>query len=96
VLYEFLFKHFLKGAAVSKSPLSQLQQQRLVPFSEVVKVTQPGYSVAFTHDNTLAEAGATFSSPEKAEQHLRQKLGQNPALAGSLHVIPSTELEEAA
>lgn len=96
LLYEFLFKHFVKGAAVSKSPLSQVQKQRLVPFTEVVKVASPEYSVAFTHDNTLAEVGATFSSPETAQQHLAEKVGRDPSLAGRLHVVPNSELEEAA
>lgn len=96
VLQEFLFKHFLKGAAVSKSPLSQAQKKRLVPFETTVKVAAAEYSVAFNDDNTRVGPEATFSSQAKAEQYMQRRIAEDPTLGGKLHVIPNTELEDAA
>jgi hypothetical protein len=95
-LYEFLFQHFLAGAAVSKSTLSQQYKQRLVPFDQRVEIKDHQYSVAFNHDNTLFTQGASFTSQQKAEQYMRQRVQAEPGLAARLHVIPNTELEEAA
>jgi hypothetical protein len=95
LLHEFLFRHFLAGAAVSKSALSQQQKKRMVPFEQVVAIKANEYSVAFNHDNTRISAAASFSSHEKADQHMKQQIQVDPSLADRVHVIPNTELEAA-
>ena len=96
-LYNFLFGHFLKGNAVSKSVLSQNYKKQLQPFEEVIAVKPQEYSVALNTTNQAVDASATsFSSQAKAQEYLQQQLKNNPALNGSLHVIPNTELNQAA
>ncbi len=95
LLHEFLFKHFLNGAAVSKSALSQQQKKLLVPFEQVVEIKALEYSVAFNHDNKRIGVEASFSSHEKADQYMKQKIQADPSLAHRVHVVPNTELEAA-
>ena len=84
-----LFTHFLDGNAVSRSPLSQAQLGLRQPFADTIRVTGGGYAVATTRDNT---ATATFASHAAAADHLRAQVDADPALAGTLHVIPTAEV----
>jgi hypothetical protein len=96
LLHEFVFKHFLVGAAVSKASVSQFQKKRLVPYEEVISVGAHEYSVAFNDDNQAVDPAVSFSSQAKAEQFMRQKIKQDPKLQARLHVIPKTEVNRAA
>ena len=96
LLNEFMFTHFLHGAAVANSPMSQQHKKRLEPFDELIAVKPNEYSVAFNDDNTTVDATVSFASQAKAKQFMNEKVSQNPALQTALHVIPNTELADAA
>ncbi|MBV9493729.1 MAG: hypothetical protein JOZ54_05755 [Acidobacteria bacterium] len=87
-----LFAHFLGGAAIAKSALSQARKDKLDPFEEKVEVSSETYTVAFQADNRAftAEAGE-FRSEASAREFLRQRIDEDPNLADALHVIPSFE-----
>jgi len=96
LLNEFLFNHFLRGAAVADSPLSQQYKRRVTPYDERITVNPHEYSVAFSEDNTSIDSTVSFTSQAKAIQFMNQQINDNPALEKALHVIPNTELPEAA
>jgi hypothetical protein len=87
-----LFTHFLGGAAVTKSPLSQHAQAQLRPFADKASVTDGSYVVASNVDNTLLDDQAVFSSQARATEYMSAQLEQNPALSGTVHVIPGFEV----
>lgn len=84
-----LFTHFLDGNAVSRSPLSAAQATLRQPFEETIRVSGDGFAVASTRENTAA---TTFASQAAAADHLDAQLAADPALAGTLHVIPTAEV----
>lgn len=97
VLNDFLFAHFLNGNAVSQSVHSQHYRKRMQPFDEVIEIQPTLYSVVSTTDNQPIDAAATsFTSQAKAHEHMEQQIGAGSAKAGSLHVVPNTELNQAA
>jgi hypothetical protein len=96
LLSSFLFKHFLGGAAVAKSVVSQQHKKRLKPFDELITIQPAGYAVAFNDNNTAVGGVTTFSSHARAVQFMNEQIASDPALAERLHVIPTTELSEAA
>ena len=97
VLNEFLFAHFLKGNAVSKSALSQNYKKKLKPFDEVIEVNVNKYSVAFNSDNKAIDPAAIkFSSQAKANEFMQQQIKADVSLKNRLHVIPNTELNKVA
>jgi len=85
-----LFRHWLQGASVTRSPLSQAQRTLTQPFTDRVTVQAEPYVVASSRDNTAA--GSAFSSQAQARAHLETLLANDPALTGLLHVIPATEV----
>ncbi len=87
-----LFGHFLKGGAASRSVLSKASQSQLQPFEHLVQVKPAQYGVAHMADNTLLHTDATFTSQAMAQQFLQQQLAADPSLSGTLHVIPSYEV----
>lgn len=88
ILFILLFSHLLAGAAVSRSQLSQFERFKLQPFEDGVTVGGEKFTVASTVDNAGV---ATFNSEAMATEHLQQTLAAEPALAGTLHVIPEFE-----
>lgn len=88
-----LFNHFLLGAAVSKSKLSNNYKKSVVPFGpeDRVKVGQPSYAVAGLKDNKIVSAGAVFTSEAMAQDHLQALIAENPNQADDIHVIPAFE-----
>ncbi len=92
-----LFKHFLKGSAVTKSPLSNKYKKQNSPFEEKIRIMPDQYAVAFNSDNSPfnEEAGA-FASYAEAEEFMNQKVNEDPNLKDSLHVIPQVEIKRAA
>jgi hypothetical protein len=88
-----IFQIFLRGAAVARSPVSFAQKSLLQPFADKVTVAAgDGYSVASTTDNTRFDAGSRFESEAMARDYLRAKVAANPALDGTLHVLPDHEV----
>ncbi|MEM7372561.1 MAG: DUF6603 domain-containing protein [Bacteroidota bacterium] len=92
-----LFSYFLQGAAVSKSTLSQSYQLQYQPFTEVIDIQPMGFSVASNSTNKPMDSDSmNFSSQALAQQCMEDALAKDPKLAGSLHIIPNTELNLAA
>jgi hypothetical protein len=88
-----LFAHFLRGASINKSSLSQTIQQQLQPFEEKIEVRPNTYVVAFNHNNTAFNGSAVgFDSEAMARDYMQQQIDQDPNLAESLHVIPAFEM----
>jgi len=89
VLLPFLLlTHFLKGAAVTKSPLSVFATSQLLPFPEVIAIVPETFAVASQADNVPI---ATFTSHAMALDHVATLAIANPNAAAVLHVIPSFE-----
>jgi hypothetical protein len=87
-----LFNHFLAGASVSKSALSQSYKQKLQPFKEKITVQPASYVVAFQSTNKLISTEATFVSQASANHYMQKQIALDPSLSDSLHVIPSHEV----
>lgn len=85
-----LFTHFLDGASIARSPLSNFERKRRQPFEDRVAVSEEAYVVALQADNTAVHAVA-FGSQSMAEDFMAQQVEQDPSLEGSLHVIPAFE-----
>ncbi len=96
LINKFLFNFFLQNSAVAQAEVSQTYKKKLQPRDEKVAVNVNEYSVAFNEDNTSIDLNKTFKSVAMADQYLAQQLQANPALTGQLHVIPNTELNDAA
>lgn len=93
LLYNYLFGHFLKGNAVTKSALSQHYKKRIQPFEEVIQIQPNQYSVAFNSNNKPIDASTTsFSSQAKAVEYMEQQVQNDPNLINDLHVIPNSEV----
>jgi hypothetical protein len=91
-----LFVHFSAGAAVSKSPLSLATEKQKQPFATKVSIAGDKYAVAWAADNKSYTPTSIFSSHAEAEQHLNEAILRNPALAETIHVIPTLEVNQAA
>ncbi|HEX8494997.1 MAG TPA: DUF6603 domain-containing protein [Pyrinomonadaceae bacterium] len=91
-----LFAHFSAGAAVSKSPLSLASERQLQPFAAKVAIAGDHYAVAWAADNKTYTTTSVFLSHAEAEQHLNEAISKNPALAETIHVIPTMEVNQAA
>jgi hypothetical protein len=87
-----LFNHFLAGASVSKSTLSQSYQQKLQPFAEKIAVKPASHVVAFQATNKLVSTEARFISQASAHDYMQQQIARDPSLSDSLHVIPTHEV----
>jgi hypothetical protein len=87
-----LFHNFLAGSAVTRSELSFHAKSQLAPYPDKVAVAAEGYTVASTQDNRATGANATFSSEAMAVDFMRTQVLANPSLAGSMHVLPSYEV----
>jgi hypothetical protein len=92
ILVGSLFGHFLAGASVSKSVLSQSHREKLQPFTEKITVQPDSYVVAFQSTNQLINNEATFASQASANCYMQQQLAIDPSMTDALHVIPSHEV----
>ncbi|OUL36552.1 DUF6603 domain-containing protein [Nostoc sp. 106C] len=88
-----LFNHFLNGASVAKSALSQSYQQKLQPFSQKIAAKSDSYVVAFQATNKVVSSEAAFVSQASANDYLQQQIARDPNLSDSLHVIPTHEVQ---
>ncbi|MFZ1789188.1 MAG: DUF6603 domain-containing protein [Saprospiraceae bacterium] len=95
-VYANLFTHFLKGASVTKSTLSQHYKKQIQPNETVIKVVPNQFTVAFNDSNKPVDAAATqFTSQASAMDFMKEQIELNPAAASRLHVIPNTEVNAA-
>jgi hypothetical protein len=87
-----LFHRFLSGSSVARSALSNQVKSQLSPFTDKIALGTEGYTVSSTSDNRAFDTKSQFSSEATARDYMRQQLAANPSLAGSLHVLPSSEV----
>jgi hypothetical protein len=93
-----LFNHFMAGASISKSSLSQSYQEKLQPFAEKIAVQPANYVVAFqatntafkTTDKSVTTVG--FASQASANDYMQQQIALDPNMSDALHVIPTHEV----
>lgn len=85
-----LFQHWLAGASVARSELSDHHEQLTHPNEGLVAVAGESYVVANQSDNTAAASG--FTSRVAALQHLDSLVAEEPVLAGTLRVLPQYEV----
>ncbi len=88
---QVLFTHFLSGASVAQSSLSQHVKTQLDPFDDKAAVFSEGFVVASNIDNIAVHNQAVFTSEARAREYLAEQESANPALVGSVHVIPAFE-----
>ncbi|MEV4805374.1 DUF6603 domain-containing protein [Nonomuraea sp. NPDC049421] len=93
-----VFQPLLDGASTSRSPLSRHEATLRQPFAteDTLQVTGQRYVVAHKRNNQQAfppvSAGASsFRSRTTAAEALAAWVEAEPSLAGTLHVIPSSE-----
>jgi hypothetical protein len=87
-----LFVHFLKGASVARSTLSQEHQMQLQPFPQKIAVGEEAFTVAFQATNKAFSVEATFASEVAAREFMRQQITLEPNQVETLHVIPHYEV----
>jgi hypothetical protein len=91
-----LFAHWLGGNAIARTGLSRAQTTLRRPYDTSVGVTAETYAVASQSDNTVLSAAAgAFTSRAAALDHLNAVVAADPALGGTLHVLPSFEVVSA-
>jgi hypothetical protein len=87
-----LFNHFMAGASISKSSLSQSYLEKLQPFDAKIAVQPASYAVAFQATNKSIGTTATFTSQASANDYLQQQIAIDPNMSDALHVIPTHEV----
>jgi uncharacterized protein DUF6603 len=91
-----LFAHFLGGNAAARSALSARLKNQMQPFKDVITTDTEGFAVADTSNNRMAAGTTMFGSYHAAKQHMEDAVAQDPALAGTLHVLNGFEVNKAA
>ncbi len=86
-----LFAFFLGGSSAARSELSRAHSDRLSPYPDKVTVAPEGYVVAFQATNR-GYSGGSFTSAASAHDFLAGQVAGDPALDGTLHVIPGFEV----
>jgi hypothetical protein len=84
-----LFNHFMGGSSVARSALAAAQRTLREPADQRLTVTGDSYVVAQMLDNQAL--GDSFTSQALAAQDLADRVAEDPALEGTLHVIPAAE-----
>jgi hypothetical protein len=87
-----LFNHFMAGASISKSSLSQSYLEKFQPFAEKIAVQPASYAVAFQSTNKSIGTTATFTSQASATNYMQQQIALDPDMSEALHVIPTHEV----
>jgi hypothetical protein len=91
-----LFRHFLGGNSAARSPLSAQYKNQMKPFKDAITTKREGYGVANISDNKMVAGTSVFKSQQAAQEYVDQAISQNPALSGSVHVVPEFEIRRAA
>jgi hypothetical protein len=94
--WDGLFAHFRAGAAVSRAPVSLAAERRMRPFGATIAMEADEFTVARQDSNVAYVPAATFGSYAEAQAHLDEVARRDPALAETIHVIPSVEAGRAA
>jgi Family of unknown function (DUF6603) len=93
VLASAFFNHFLRGAAVARCELSAFRKAQTKPYSASVTVAAETFVVAVRSDNTLFRSdAAAFTSQAAANDYVARAVARDPALDGTLHVLPHFEM----
>ncbi len=88
-----LFAHGLRGSAAARSVLSAAREQQTHPYAGAVQVSAETFAVARLSDNTAYHPeAAAFASQASAREYLDRAVATDPALAGTLHVLPQFEV----
>jgi hypothetical protein len=88
-----LFEHWLGGNSASRSVLSAHREALTHPNDGSVAVQAETYAVANQSDNTQLDVQAGgFTSRVAAIQHMNGRVASEPALAGTLQVLPDYEV----
>jgi len=88
-----LFQHLLRGASVTRSPLSAYRKAQVKPYADAVTVSPETFAVALKSNNTVFRSDATaFTSQAAANDYVARTVGGDPTLAGTLHVLPQFEI----
>jgi hypothetical protein len=88
-----LFQHGLRGNAAARSTLSAVHEQQTHPFDGSVQVNAETFAVAQQSDNTVYKPeAAAFTSQASARDYIDRVVAANPAMAGTLHVLPHFEV----
>jgi hypothetical protein len=91
-----LFRHFLAGNAAAQSALSARAKKQMQPFEDAIETVSEGFGVATKSNNKLASGTQVFQSEAGARERMNTAIAQDPSLAGTLHIVPSFELNRAA
>ena len=91
VLNEFVFSHFLTGNAATKSELSQ-HHEAAHPVRRADRGEARRVQVVHMQDNTPIDWSVSFQSQASAIQFMDDAVAADPALAGSVHVVPGSEM----
>lgn len=84
---------FLAGNSAGQSTLSAAYRGMTRPEPGSVAVSAETFAVAFqTNNQAFHPEAAAFTSQAQAHDYIRNATGANPALAGTLHVIPKFEV----
>jgi hypothetical protein len=87
-----MFSSFLAGNSAGRSKLSATFRGLAVPADGAVAVASETFTVALQSTNQAWSAEASsFSSQAVAQDFIDRAVASNPALAGTLHVIPKFE-----
>src|SRR5690606_22459441 len=83
-----LFRFFTKGGALAHHALSAARLAQVEPWAEKVTTGPEGFALASTVDNAAVKV---FVNANQAQDFLDAQVAAEPALAGTLHVVPAFE-----
>jgi len=88
-----MFTNFLAGNSAGQSKLSANFRGMAQPQPGTVAVSNEGFAVALQSNNqAFHPEAAAFASQVAAQQYIQNAVAANPALQGTLHVIPQFEI----
>jgi hypothetical protein len=88
-----LFRHQLLGSSIARSPLSAYRKSLAQPYAGRVTVAPETFAVALAASNRIYRTEAAhFTSQAAANDYVARAVVADPALAGTLHVLPQSEL----
>jgi hypothetical protein len=90
------FRPLLRGGAIAKSRFSTTTRAEPLLGPGRIGVDPEGYSVVGTDDLRPFDGQSTYRSQAGATSYLRELVRTNPALQGTLQVVPNVEVREAA
>jgi hypothetical protein len=87
-LAEFLFHSFVRGGAVSQSPLSAAQTAPSVLGAPNTQVAPEQFAVTSTHNLVLHASNMIFKSEAEARAAMNQAVERDPSQKNGLQVVP--------